>query len=162
MSTMTTNAIATKRKPVELVRVGEHSHSPVGWRLDVLEQHLTEHLTQASERQWCEVACMARTMLGRDSRKNRQGVRWRLSRAQPKMIALGYFVVIEYARGQGTRGEALACKLLSASASVHERQCAEVQLARMRARRDFTAAHLERARSLIDAASAPDDERIAG
>jgi hypothetical protein len=124
-------ALAPSKNKLTLVRVGDRSASLVGWRHDFFEEHLSEHLGKPTSEQWCRISCMARTMFGRDTKSNREGVRRRLARAFVTQLRRGSFVVIDYAGyTAGARGEALACKIYRGEAV--DQQAASFQIDRMR------------------------------
>ena len=136
--TQESTALAVQ-SPVALVTIGQRTLSTRGWNLVAFDEHLTTHLTDAPRRQWCEVACLARTMFGRSTPDNRRWVQAKLGHAFRMMLRRGYFVVIEYAQGPQSHGEAVACKLLPATgATEQERQYATYQLTRMRRRKEIT------------------------
>lgn len=139
--------IAT-RPTVELVEIGERRISTRGWALELFLQHLQEHLARPNGK-WCDVACMARTMWGRNTPTNRAAVRRSAARGFRGCLLRGLFVVIEYA-GPEHHGQILAWKLFDrATADDAERQHASEQLARMQRRRELSSELVAKAGELI-------------
>src|SRR4030095_11089449 len=157
---MTPTPDDTTRPRAELVRLKNRNVSPLGWRHDFFEEHLLEHLSFPPSAQWCQIGCMARTMWGRNTPTNQVGVRRRLARAFLTMLRRHQLVVIEYAHGKGTHGEALAIKLYRRGDL--ERETAQYQLDRMRRRKEISAETLEAAQRVLDSRSVRDCGLVTG
>lgn len=132
---------------VELVKVGDRSVSAHGFRVDLVRQHLEEHLT--GEQKWCEVGCLAKTMFGKNIESNRKQIRRRIA---PTFISLlskyGAFLVIQYDLTKKGRGKILAVKLYEHGDGA-ERQYANLQLDRMHRRRQVTTQIMEQAQMVL-------------
>jgi hypothetical protein len=139
----------TKAPAPTLLKVGTRALSTHGYRRDVLEEHLKEHLGKPASKQWCEVSCAARTIWGRDTKKNREEIRKRLPMFFRSMLDRGLFVAIDYAPlGHGHHGEAQAIKIYQQSGEV-EKQHAKEQLGRMHRRRQITDAAMKKAAAIL-------------
>lgn len=142
-----TSALRVVNRP-QLVTVGDRRVSTVGWRQVLVEDHLKDHLGRLSEK-WCDPACMSRTMLGKNTAANRDGVRTRLRGTFHKLLAHGLFLVIDYDENKG-HGKILAFKIYETTA--HEEQSARAQLEKMRRRLNFTEATYHRILDVIGVA----------
>lgn len=154
---MSRELTTVKRKPdLALVKIHDRSVSVQGFRHPLMEEHLTEHLGLLSE-QWCEIGCLARTMFGKNIPANRTAIRKRLRRAWNYFLDRDVLLVIEYEpRGYGHNGESKAVKLFcqtDLSEPSAERQYAEVQLERMKKRREITGGRYIKACALLGAIS---------
>lgn len=131
---------ATQLKVVrrqELTKVGRKSVSTLGYRNDLVEEHLRWHLTQMSNK-WCSVDCMARTMFGRTSETNRAGIRKRIANTFRTLLTRsGLFLVIEYDNSTEGHGKIKAVKLFEAGNGA-EGQYAMHQIERMALRQQIT------------------------
>jgi hypothetical protein len=131
-----------------LITIGARAIS-LGWSRVAALEHLDGHLNQPISHHWCEVGCMARTMWHLNTKSNRERVRRQIPNMFRYALGRGLFLVIEYATGRGTHGEAIALKLYVRPDGA-ERQHAEHQLSRMLRRRELSQENYERARSLLD------------
>jgi hypothetical protein len=135
---------------VEVAGAGSRKGSLRGWARVLVEEHLEAHIKGQVSGQWCAVECMARTMFGRNTPKNRKAVRKGLVRAFRDLLRSNRFLVIDYAPMKGkTHGEALACKIYDPKGAEDQRECSEHQLAKMLRRGQINADLLETARALL-------------
>jgi hypothetical protein len=104
-----TSALRVSKRP-ELTTIGERRVSTLGWRQDLVEDHLKWHLTQLSKK-WCGVDCMAKTMFNRNTETNRGAVRKRIAPLFRTLLGRGLFLVIEYDATPGGHGKISACKI---------------------------------------------------
>jgi hypothetical protein len=137
---MVDRALTVVRAKPELVKVRDRAVSPYGFRHDLVEAHLNDHLLTLKP--WCEVGCLARTMFQRNTAASRAAIRKRLSGAIRYFLCKQIFLVVEYeARGGGHRGESKAMKIYSPTLLPSaEQQCAQLQLERMHKRREINEA----------------------
>lgn len=139
-------------KPQHLTKVGTRMISTVGFRVDLVLQHLEWHRLLENPRQrWCEVGCLAKTIFHRNDEHNRKCVRSRMARVvRDALDRYQRLVVLEYG-DRGTHGKIQAMKIYDGGEGL-ERQCAMHQLDRMRSRRQLTDRMLETALRLMEQA----------
>ena len=143
--------VAIRKTQVALQQVGDREVSFVGWRTDLATEHFKSHLGRPDhDSKWCEIECLARTFYGRNSPENRRKARRNLTLAFKMLLSEGVFLVIEYANGAGTHGEATACKImLRDTCTPQEEQAAGEQLRRMERRKELTVDQLKQAWNAI-------------
>ena len=137
-----------KPKPT-LVQIGKRKISTIGFRHDLLEEHLLLHQGWLSK-QWCDLVCGAQTFFQKATKENQRQFGIRVYRAWNEMYRRGHFLVIEFApMGGRTHGEVLACKFYVAGESGAEQQAAAIQLERMKKRRQVSEEKFQGARRLL-------------
>lgn len=152
---MTTNTAVKLVRRQELTTVGKKSVSILGYRNDLVEEHLRWHLTQMSNK-WCSVDCMARTMFGRASEENRARVRRRIANTfRVLLIRSKLFLVIEYDNSTDGHGKIKAAKLYEAGTGA-EGQYAINQIMRMAQRQQITE---EMRTKALEAVGFPEDAK---
>jgi len=145
-----TTALQTVKQPA-LINIGARALSTRGFRHDILEEHLKDHLGKPLNKQWCEIGCLARAFWGRNTQASREAMRKRLPGAFREFLGRNLFLVIEYAEhAHGHHGEALAVKLYRKGEQGLERQHALEQVEKWHRRRQISDETLQRAQLLLD------------
>lgn len=104
-------ALAPKTSPT-LFKVGKRAVSLRGYRSDLMQEHLENHLLEAPSKRFCPISCAARTMYGRDTPSHRDSIRRQLPRLFRRFLQQGRVLSIEYApHGGAHHGEAQAMKI---------------------------------------------------
>lgn len=134
-------------KRFALTKVGQRSVSLYGYRIDLVEDHLKSHLGRKASKKWCDPSCLAKTMFGRSTETNRDGIRKRTHNAFRALLKRGLFLVIEYGDGRA-HGKIQAFKLFERAEGVEIQNAAE-QLKRMMQRKLINEETLLQAREII-------------
>lgn len=139
-------------KPQYLTKVGSRLISTVGFRVDLVLQHLEWHRLLENPRQrWCTVDCMAKTIYHRKDESNRKRIRERMAKVvRDSLDRYQRLVVLEYA-DRSKHGKIQAMKIYDGGDGL-ERQCAMFQIDRMRKKRFLTDRMLETAMHLMEQA----------
>ena len=140
-------ALKVVHSNAELVTVGKRALSTSGYRLDLVELHLLDHLKGLSDK-WCNPGCMARTMFGRNTETGRKGIRKRIAKTFKVLLHRGMFLVIEYDVTPNGHGQIKAFKIFEDGAGA-ESQYALSQIERMTLRKQVTEEMREKALSVI-------------
>jgi hypothetical protein len=138
--------VIQRSAPSALVTIGDRTVAKNGWSLLAFDQHLTtEHLPN---KEWCDMACLARTMFLRNTPDNRRKARSKIRGAFRILLKRGYFLAIEYSVGD--RGKILRCKLLPATGiTEQEQQVASYQLRCMHQRGEIAKEQIIAAQQLL-------------
>jgi len=119
--------------------------SIVGYSSKLAIEHLLNHIESPQSKRWCSVACMARTMYGRDTAKNRKAVRKNGRVLFRRMLDRSQFLVIEYGE---SHGEILAFKIYEKDVDL-EAQAAQLQIDRMSRRQELNAEQMAIAKKIL-------------
>ena len=131
-------------KDSPLITVGNRTISKQGWTIRAAEAHLLGHLLDEHGK-WCEDACMAKVMFGRNSDSNRYEVRRRMSRLRNMLLERGKFLVVEYDRGKIER-----FKMFEAGGDQEERALAKERVNQLLERNEVSAEQAQRIQKILD------------
>jgi hypothetical protein len=135
---------------LHVAQVGTRKVSLTGWSSWLAQEHVQDHLAATDPRlRWCVMECLGRTMRGRASAANTRWARTHVAGLYKFLDVRGLFLLVEFNRGRGSRGEILAMKIYQRD-HPDERQYALTQLARIERRFNLNAQQLARARALIE------------
>lgn len=135
-------------KRAQLTRIGNRAVSTLGYRNDLVEEHLKWHLGLTVSKKWCTVSCLATTFFGRNSEANRKEIRGRMARTFKVLLSRGLFLVVEYDATRDGHGKIVACKLFERHDGL-EAEYAHSQIERMRHRRQITEETWQRAMEVL-------------
>lgn len=126
-----------------LIKIGTRSVSVRGFTIEGAIEHLKDHLV--SQESWCQIGCMANTMLGRNSEANRSKIRRYAHLIFKTLLSRGVFLVISY--DPSNHGRIAAMKLYQGGGK--ETDHALLQLERMLKRKQLTNDLFDSAKALI-------------